>query len=120
MTDNAVLIHDVLAIVMPIVVGFLTVPITDTIKHTMAFIDKQPPAVKQGLTAGVAGAITLGARLLETKLPVELHLWDASTADALVSALFAMGIKHSTKIKTVAADATVARQTAEMRVRPDV
>lgn len=97
--SNEQLVADVVSIVMPIVVGFATVPVTDFVKHSLAFIDRQPPAVKQGLTASVAAVITLTARLLETTLPTDLAIWDASTSDALVSALFAMGIKHSRKIK---------------------
>lgn len=119
MTQQQLIVRDLLSIIMPVVIGFLTVPITDAIKHGVAFIDQQPAAVKQGLTAGVAGAITLVARLLETTLPTDLMLWDASTADALVSALFAMGVKHSTGIKKAGVDASIARQTAEMRAQRD-
>ena len=92
-------VSDAVSIVMPIVVGFLTVPITDAIKHGIKWLDAQPAPVKQGLTAAVAAALTLAARLLETQLPADLALWDASTVDALVSAVFAMAVKHSQKLK---------------------
>jgi hypothetical protein len=113
-------VSDVVSIVMPLVVGYLTVPITDAVKHGVAFIDRQPAAVKQGLTASIAGALTIVARLLETQLPEDLALWDASTADVLVSSVFAMAVKHSRRIKDVAIDATIARETAEMRSMPKV
>jgi len=99
------LLVDVIAIVMPLAIGFATVPVIDSVKRASAFIDSQPAAVKQGLTASVAAALTLAARLLETQLPAELALWDATTVDALVSAVFAMAIKHSRKITETKPDA---------------
>lgn len=104
--NKAQLINDVVSIVMPVVVGFLTVPVTDFVKHSLAFIDRQPAAIKQGLTASVAALITLVARIIETSLPTDLALWDVSTSDALVSALFAMGVKHSMKITKVSTGMT--------------
>lgn len=99
------LMVDLIAIVMPLAIGFATVPVIDAAKRASAFIDSQPAAVKQGLTASVAAALTLLARLLETQLPAELALWDATTIDALVSAVFAMAIKHSQKIAETKPDA---------------
>lgn len=100
------LITDVVSIAMPLAIGFATVPVTDFIKHSLAFLDRQSAPVKQGLTASIAALITLAARLLETTLPADLAVWDASTVDALVSALFAMGIKHSAKITKVSTGTT--------------
>lgn len=92
---------DLVAIVMPLVIGYLTVPITDAIKHATTWMDTQPAAIKQGLAAAVASALTLGARLLETQLPTELALWDATTVDAVVSAVFAMALKHGQHVTQV-------------------
>jgi hypothetical protein len=92
------IVVDVVAIVMPLAVGFATVPIIDAAKRASAFIDRQPAAVKQGLTASVAAALTFAARLLEAQIPADMALWDASTVDVLVSSVFAIAIKHSRKL----------------------
>ena len=92
-------VTDIIAIIMPLAIGFLTMPVMDGIKHTLSFVDKQPASVKQGLVAAIAATITVAARLLETTLPTNLMLWEPETVDTLVAALFAIVLKTAKKMK---------------------
>jgi hypothetical protein len=95
----ATIAQDVLSVVLPLVVGYATVPAMDAIKHAVGWIDAQPAAVKQGLVVAIASALTIVARYLQVALPADLVLWDASTIDALVAAVFAVAIKQGQQIK---------------------
>lgn len=90
--------QDVLAIVLPLLVGYATVPVMDRLKHAVSWIDAQPAAVKQGLVAAIASALTLAARMLQTTLPTDLALWDVTTVDALIAAVVAVAVKQGHQI----------------------
>lgn len=87
----------ILAIVLPLVVGFATVPVMDAVKRASAFVDKQSPAIKQGLVVAIAAALSLLAKLLETALPTDLASWTPDSVSVLISAIFAMIVKAATK-----------------------
>ena len=91
------LVFSALALLGPLVVGIVTVPVFNAIKDAAGFIDGTPAWVKQILVTVVAVVLTFVGKWVGVALPGDLAVFAASDVQALLSAAVAMAIHAGTK-----------------------
>lgn len=88
-----------LKILSPIIVGFITPFALDGIKRTVAFVDKSPSYVKQGLAIAIAALGTTLTALIGADIPTDIAMWDGEVVKALVAGFLAIAIKQHKQLK---------------------
>lgn len=81
---------ELLTMLVPVVVAFLTTLIVQGIKRAVTLVDGTPAIVKQLLAVGVAFVLTKLAAFTGVGLPPALGGLDATVVSALLSSVFAM------------------------------
>jgi phage-related protein len=92
----------VLALAVPLIIGFIAKPVMSLIKQFMAAVGRLPSIVQQSLVVLIAGAIGLLGNVLQAQLPTDLMLWDAGTVEVLLGAIIAFLRHEAEKRKAVA------------------
>lgn len=88
-----------LKILSPIIIGFITPFALDGIKRMVAFVDKSPAYVKQGLAIAIASLATALTAVLGADIPTDLSAWDGEVVKALVAGFLAIAIKQHKQLK---------------------
>jgi hypothetical protein len=93
------IVHDVVAVVTPLVVAVITYYASDWLLAYRHWADRLPADIKRGVVLAVSAIITLMASRLAVALPTDLVAWTPDTIDAVVSAAIAMAMKAGNTAK---------------------
>jgi len=84
-------------VLAPVIVGILTVPLTDSLKKGLGWIKERPPWVVQVLVPLVALGLTYLSKLVGVALPTDLWLWEQPEVAAVLAAAIAFAIHAARK-----------------------
>jgi hypothetical protein len=76
-----------------VIVGVLTVPVFDVIKHGVRLLDDAPAWVKQLGVPVISALLGVAGTFLQTPLPDSLELFDVGVVESALSAAIAMAVK---------------------------
>jgi hypothetical protein len=106
------LLDRALAMLLPVVIGFLVRPTLDLLKRGVAWLDKAAPAVKQTMAFVLAGLITALAQALGIGLPTDVAQWDAAIVETVLGGLIAIALKQAKQVEKVKVNAAAIPPTA--------
>ncbi len=85
-------------VLAPVIVGLLTVPLTDQLKRLLDWIKARPPWVVQLFVPIIALGLTYLSKLIGVALPADLWLWAEPEIAAVLSAAIAYAIYAAKKL----------------------
>lgn len=83
----------------PLIIGMLTVPVMNTLKKAVVFVDNLSAPVQQIVVVLIAWGLTHLTSLTNVVLPESLHLVTGDHIEALLSAAIAFGIHAGKRAK---------------------
>ena len=96
------IIWQLVQLIGPAVVAWLTVPLLGQLKKAVVAIDKLPSVAQQLIAILMAYGLTLLGGFLSVALPTELALFGEADVSALLSAAMAFAIHAGKKAKEAA------------------
>lgn len=108
-------LQQTVTLLIPIVVGILTVPIMNGFKALSDYVCKLPPTAQRALVGLIAYLLNLVAGLLHITLPTSLGGFDSTAVGTLIAATLAYGLHAANQLVAIKAG----QKTVVQAVAPD-
>lgn len=94
-----------LEMALPLLIGLVVPYCVDGLKRAVSWLDKSPPAVKQGMAFVVAAVATGLATAFGINVPTDLANWDAPLIQTILAGFIGIALKQQKQVKKLKANA---------------
>lgn len=91
----------ILRLAIPILVGYLIVPVMDAIKNASRWLDSQNSRFKEGVVFVIAALAQALSTIVGVGIPADISQWDSTLVRTVLTWVIALAIKRKSQVRSL-------------------